>query len=131
MDKLGKTCQERYFTTENIDTIYKRLKEETDIYILPYLGEEMNYGMGEVCLEEKIEDNNTAYKFYTVDRASKFDYQEFHQVEGAIKHLVSYYEKMQMVSDSDQMLNIFFETLHLNKKGKMRIKRNSKAIKNI
>lgn len=126
MNKISeRATQERYFTTENTNTIYKRLTEETEIYILPHLGEELNYGMGEVCLEEKMEDNKATYKFYTVDRASKFGYQEFHQVEGAIKHLVSYYKKMEMVSDPDQMLNIFFETLNLNKKGKMRIKRNS------
>ena len=47
-------CQvkRKYFTIANNNLIYKRLREETDINELPYLGVTVDFGLGNVCLEE-------------------------------------------------------------------------------
>ena len=50
----------KYFTIENNDIIYKRLKNEVSIEYLPYLGSSVDFGMGDICIEE-TKDN---FKFY-------------------------------------------------------------------
>ena len=77
--------ERKYFTDENNDIIYNRLKNELTIQYLPYLGPSINFGLGDICLEE---DDNI-FKFYVIDRASKFEYEEFNKVEDAIKKLAT------------------------------------------
>ena len=101
----------KYFTNENNDIIYKRLKKELTIQYLPYLGPSINFGLGDICLEE---DDNI-FKFYVIDRASKFEYEEFNKVDDAIKKLVSYYKENEIVDNPDKMEEIFYQTLCLKK----------------
>ncbi len=83
-----------YFNPENTKIICDRLRQETDIIYLPHLGYPFSFGMGDPCLEEGLKDDQIIFKFYVIDRAQKFDYVEFTNIEEAINHLVSYYEKM-------------------------------------
>ena len=104
----------KYFTIENNDIIYTRLKSETSIENLPYLGPCVDFGIGDICLEEGI----NVYKFYVIDRNNKFYYEEFSKIEDAIEKLISYYNQRNMVNNSNQMKNIFYETLKLKKENK-------------
>ena len=104
--------ERKYFTDENNDIIYNRLKNELTIQYLPYLGPSINFGLGDICLEE---DDNI-FKFYIIDRASKFEYEEFNKVEDAIKKLTTYYKENKIVDSHDKMEEIFYQTLGL--KGK-------------
>lgn len=114
-DIIGhRESQPQYFTAENNNIIYSRLREETDIYYLPQLGVTVNYGLGDICLEECVNEEKELYKFYIIDRTAKFDYAEFENIESAIGHLVSFYESIQAISEPEKMLNIFLETLGLN-----------------
>ncbi len=116
-DIIGHSDTERkYFTVANNDIIYKRLKSEIDISALPYLGPCVDFGLGDVCLEESIIDGKENFKFYVIDRATKFNYREMDNVLDAIKMLVEYYDKYDMVSDYKKMEDIFLETLNLKNK---------------
>ncbi|HIR58566.1 MAG TPA: hypothetical protein IAB38_00800 [Candidatus Onthousia excrementipullorum] len=97
--------ERKYFTDENNDIIYNRLKNELTIQYLPYLGPSINFGLGDICLEE---DDNI-FKFYVIDRASKFEYEEFNKVDDAIKKLVSYYKENEIVDNPDKMEEIFIK----------------------
>ena len=108
---LLKNGKLNYFTIENNDIIYKRLKNELSIMCLPYLGTCMDFGMGDICLEE----SNDVFKFYIIDRTSRFEYEEFSKVEDAIKKLITYYEEYELVDNSLKMEEIFYETLRLEK----------------
>lgn len=111
-DIIGHDNSERkYFTVENNDIIYKRLKSEVSIMCLPYLGPCVDFGMGDICIEE-AKDN---FKFYVIDRATKFEYREFRKIEDAVQKLVSYYKENELVDNSDKMEEIFFQTLNLKK----------------
>lgn len=103
--------ERKYFTDENNDIIYNRLKNELTIQYLPYLGPSINFGLGDICLEE---DDNI-FKFYVIDRASKFEYEEFNKVEDAIKKLTTYYKENKIVDSPDKMKKIFYQTLGLKK----------------
>ena len=119
-DIIGHSNNERkYFTIENNDIIYKRLKEETDIEVLPYLGPCVDYGNGDICLEETMENGNEVFKLYVIDRMAKFDSQEFYNIETAIDGLVNYYMENEMISDSERMKSIFMATLNLSKTKKL------------
>ena len=104
--------ERKYFTNENNDIIYNRLKNELTIQYLPYLGPSINFGLGDICLEE---DDNI-FKFYIIDRASKFEYEEFNKVEDAIKKLTTYYKENKIVDSHDKMEEIFYQTLGLKRK---------------
>ena len=109
------TCERKIFTTENNDIIYKRLKEETRIQHFPFLGPCVDFGMGDICLEEAFEEGKPIYKVYCIDRATKFDYQEFELVEDAIIQLAEMYVGYEIES-SDEMTSIMFEVLNLTNK---------------
>ena len=104
--------ERKYFTNENNDIIYNRLKNELTIQYLPYLGPSINFGLGDICLEE---DDNI-FKFYIIDRASKFEYEEFNKIEDAIKKLTTYYKENKIVDSHDKMEEIFYQTLGLKRK---------------
>lgn len=104
--------ERKYFTNENNDIIYNRLKNELTIQYLPYLGPSINFGLGDICLEE---DDNI-FKFYIIDRASKFEYEEFNKVEDAIKKLTTYYKENKIVDSHDKMEEISYQTLGLKRK---------------
>lgn len=104
-------CERKYFTIENNDIIYKRLRSELSIDYLPYLGPCIDYGGGDICLEE----SNDNFKVYVIDRASKFQYEEFDKIEDAIQKLISYYKEEELVDNPDKMEEIFYQTLGLSK----------------
>ena len=86
-DIIGHSDFERkYFTIENNDNIYKRFKNELSIVYLPYLGPCVDFGLGDICLEEAKD----SFKFYIIDRATKFKIEEFDRIEDAIQKLISY-----------------------------------------
>ena len=105
----------KYFTNENNDIIYKRLKKELTIQYLPYLGPSINFGLGDICLEE----TDDIFKFYVIDRASKFEYEEFNTIEDAISKLITYYKENEIVDSPDKMEEIFYQTLGLKKQGNL------------
>lgn len=104
-------CERKYFTIENNDIIYKRLKNELLIVYLPYLGPCVDYGGGDICLEE----SNDSFKVYIIDRTRKFQYEEFFKIEDAIQKLISIYEEEKLVDNPDKMEEIFYQTLGLIK----------------
>ena len=111
-DIIGHSDFERkYFTIENNDIIYKRFKNELSIVYLPYLGPCVDFGLGDICLEE-AKDN---FKFYIIDRATKFELEEFVRIEDAIQKLISYYRKYELVDDPDKMEEIIYQTLGISK----------------
>ena len=111
-DIIGHSDFERkYFTIENNDIIYKRFKNELSIVYLPYLGPCVDFGLGDICLEE-AKDN---FKFYIIDRATKFELEEFVRIEDAIQKLISYYREYELVDDPDKMEEIIYQTLGLSK----------------
>ena len=114
-DIIGHNEVERkYFTIENNDIIYRRFREELKLQNRPYLGPCVDFGLGDICLEEAKD----CFKFYIIDRASKFDYEEFDNIEDAIHRLVSYYKEYDEVDNPELMEEILFETLGLNKQDK-------------
>lgn len=125
-DIIGHTDnKQEYFTLENNNIIYKRLREELNMqYSLPRLGVSVDFGLGDICLEECTLEDKKIFKFYTIDRNVKFDYAEFDNVKDAVKRLVEYYKKNKFIYYSEtaeecnlaveMMLTIFFETLNLN-----------------
>ena len=94
---------------ENNDIIYSRLKNETSINFLPYLGPCVDFGTGDICLEE----GTNIYKFYVIDRNNKHYYEEFSKIEDAIQKLISYYIDRNIIDNPTKMKNIFYETLNL------------------
>ncbi len=119
-------CERKYFTIENNDIIYKRLKSELSIAYLPYLGPCVDYGGGDICLEE----SNDNFKVYIIDRARKFQYEEFIKIEDAIQKLISIYEEEELVDNPDKMEEIFYQTLGLSKQENVTIdKGESKVLK--
>ncbi len=111
-DIIGHSDFERkYFTIENNDIIYKRFKNELSIVYLPYLGPCVDFGLGDICLEE-AKDN---FKFYIIDRATKFKLEEFVRIEDAIQKLISYYREYELVDDPDKMEEIIYQTLGISK----------------
>lgn len=126
-DIIGHSGFERkYFTIENNDIIYKRFKNELSIVYLPYLGPCVDFGLGDICLEE-AKDN---FKFYIIDRATKFELEEFVRIEDAIQKLISYYREYELVDDSDKMEEILYQTLGLRKQENATInEENIKALK--
>ena len=125
-DVIGHCEVERkYFTIANNNLIYKRLREETDINELPYLGVTVDFGLGNVCLEENVKDGHDIFKFYVIDRTTKFDYQEFNNIEDAIEKLINYYEENEMVSNPEAAKAIFKEVLNLTKDKKLSLNKNN------
>ena len=111
-DIIGHSDFERkYFTIENNDNIYKRFKNELSIVYLPYLGPCVDFGLGDICLEEAKDK----FKFYIIDRATKFELEEFVRIEDAIQKLISYYREYELVDDPDKMEEIMYQTLGLSK----------------
>ena len=109
----------KYFTFDNINIIYDKFREELDIYQLPHLGLPLDYGMGDICLEE---DNNL-FKFYIVNRSEKYNYEEFNNIEDGINKLVTYYDNYDLVDDSNKMERIMYQTLGLQKDKTLSLKK--------
>ena len=118
--------ESKYFTIENNNIIYRRLKKETDLEYLPYLGACIDYGEGDVCIEEGIKDGVEIFKFYIIDRFNKFDYQEFSNLEDAINRLVEYYINNEMTKEPEKVKSIFIETLGLQKSKNLSLNKESK-----
>lgn len=114
LEKLNdENCQKiKYFTPEKCAIIYKRFEEELDncFGFLPCLGESLDYGCGNVCLEESY----GTFLFYTVDRAAKFDVKKFNDVRIAIKELALFYYEICYIDNPLQMEQIICQTLGLN-----------------
>ena len=104
-------CERKYFTIENNDIIYKRLNSELKIDQLPYLGPCVDFGLGDFCIEE----GKDIFKFYIIDRATKFQYEEFDNIKDAIQKLISFYTQYKIVDNPEKMEEIFYETLGLDK----------------
>ena len=114
-DIIGHSDSERkYFTIENNDIIYKRIRTELSIVYLPYLGACMDFGVGNICLEEAKD----SFKFYIIDRIAKFEYEEFNNIEDAIQKLISYYRENELVDDANKMEEILYQALGLNNQKK-------------
>lgn len=107
------TCERKYFTLENNDIIYKRLKEETDLDYLPYLGACVDFGLGDLVLEEDIDK----FKVYFVERMSKYDYMEYGNLKDAVDDLINKCTRYKDNKDEiqEKMRNIFYETLNIEK----------------
>ena len=103
------TCERKYFTLENNDIIYKRLKEETDLDYLPYLGACVDFGLGDLVLEEDIDK----FKVYFIERMSKYDYMEYGNLKDAVDDLINKCTRYKDNKDEiqEKMRNIFYETL--------------------
>src|SRR5699024_7589965 len=104
--------ERKYFTNENNDIIYNRLTDELTIQYLLYLGQSINFEFGDIFLEE---DDNM-FKFYIIDKTSKFEYEEFNKIEDAIKKLTTYYKENKIVDSHDKMEEISYQTLGLKRK---------------
>ena len=114
-DIIGHSDSERkYFTIENNDIIYKRIRTELSIVYLPYLGACMDFGVGNICLEEAKD----SFKFYIIDRIAKFEYEEFNNIEDAIQKLISYYRENKFVDDENKMEEILYQALGLRNQKK-------------
>lgn len=101
----------KYFTIENNNQIYRRLREEVEgIYYFPYLGPCVDFGAGDACLEE----DGDIFKFYIIDRAYRFDYQEFDNIKDAIERLVEFEISYNDIKDPDKYRQIFYDVLGLN-----------------
>lgn len=116
-------CERKYFTIQNNDIIYSKLKK-IGILHMPFLGPCVDYGDGNFCLEESFENNKEVFKVYNIDRQFKYNYEEFDNVEDAINKLVNFYVGYE-IDSSDEMIDIFYETLNL-KKNKKLVKSNIK-----
>ena len=116
---MAKINKKKYFTKEIISEIYKKLREiGIDIDELPVLGTSIQYGPGCICLEE----DNGIFNFYILDRASKFELEQFDNIEVAIDRLVLCYKDFGLVDDTDKMKEIFYQVLGLNHQNKSEIK---------
>ena len=91
--------------------IIRKSTNELLIVYLPYLGPCVDYGGGDICLEE----SNDSFKVYIIDRTRKFQYEEFFKIEDAIQKLISIYEEEKLVDNPDKMEEIFYQTLGLIK----------------
>ena len=110
--------KEQHFTDENKNIIYKRLKDEIDINELPILGNKVEFGRGNICLEE----SDNVFKFYIIDRARKFGYEEFDDIKDAIERLIKFYQEYEYIKNPDKMREIFYQTLGLEKELNLKLK---------
>ena len=108
-ENFGHETNIKYFTDEVNNEIYNRLHNELIIEYLPFLGRGIDYGMGDICLEE----DNDIFKFYIIDHMNKFDYEEIENIYSAIDKLINYYEENELVNDSYKMKEIIYQTLNL------------------
>ena len=116
-DVIGHTeVQRKYFTVDNNTRIYERLRSEVAISHMPYLGPFIDFGLGNICLEEA----GDSFKFYIIDRASKYDYEEFDSIDAAIGKLVTFYQENEMVDNPYKMRDIFYQELGLEERDKNR-----------
>ena len=106
---IAKINKRKYFTEETISEIYRKLRE-IGIDELPVLGTAIEFGLGFICLEE----DDGIFKFYIIDRASKFEVQKFDNIEDAINKLVLCYKNFELVDDADKMKEVFYQVLDLN-----------------
>lgn len=114
--------ERKYFTNEINDVIYERLEKETNIKTLPYLGVSVDFGAGDICLEE----DSDVFKYYEIDKKCKFEYEEFLNINDAIEKLLSTYKEYDLVDDISKMRDIFYETLNLRKEKAITKKRKLK-----
>lgn len=101
----------KYFNWDNNNTIYNRLMKETIISYIPYLGQGLQFGAGDIVLEE----DGDIYKFYIIDRDVKFCYEEFDNVVSAMEKLVTYYDEAELIDDPDKMMGIFCASLNIKR----------------
>ena len=106
----------KYFTYENRKRIEDRLLHETDIAGLPTLGHGVDFGMGEICLEEtKDENGNDRFEFYLAVNYDKTHHQVFDNIEDAIRALVGFYKRTDMIDKPDKMEKIIYQEIGLNR----------------
>ena len=98
----------KYFTLENNDIIYTKMKELKITYP-PYLGPCVDFGLGDVCLEE----TGDKFKFYLVERMHKYQCADFDNLKDAVDHLVEFYIKNKYVRDGEAFKKIFYELFKL------------------
>lgn len=98
----------KYFTPENNDIIYTKMKEMNVMYP-PYLGPCVDFGLGDACLEEA----GDKFKFYYVERMHKYKCADFDNIKDAIEHLVKIYTEKKYVHDPDAFRKIFYDTFNL------------------
>lgn len=101
--------EKKYFNFENSKKICNRLLTELDISGLPTLGVGVDFGLGEICLEE----SDGKYRFYFAAGRDKFHYREFDNIEGGINELVEYYKAWNMVDKPNKMERIIYQELGL------------------
>ena len=106
----------KYFTYENRKRIEERLLHETDISGLPTLGHGVDFGMGEICLEETKDDNdNDRFEFYVAINYDKSRHQVFDNIEDAITALVGFYRRNDMIDKPNKMEKIIYEEIGLKR----------------
>ncbi len=98
-----------YFTEDRVNTINKRLREELNLKYLPYLGANVIYGKGEMCLEE----NNGVFKYYVIDRNNKVYLEIYDNVYDAVDSLVKHYSYCFKEVNESMMKSIIYEVLGL------------------
>ena len=103
--------ENKYLTEQNIKIIYTRLKTETNTNLLPILGRNLEFGLGEICLFEK--DN--LFVFYIMNKTNKECIKVFDNINDAINFLVNVYDYYKFTDNLDEMKNIFYEVLNLDK----------------
>ena len=103
--------ENKYLTEQNIKIIYTRLKTETNTTLLPILGRNLEFGLGEICLFEK--DN--LFVFYIMNKTNKECIKLFDNINDAINFLVNVYDYYKFTDNLDEMKNIFYEVLNLDK----------------
>ncbi len=104
----------KYFTYENRKRIEESLLHETDIACLPTLGHGVDFGIGEICLEEtKDNDGNDRFELYFAVNYDKYQHKIFDNIADAINALVEYYKKWDMVDKPNKMKKIIYQELGL------------------
>lgn len=103
--------ENKYLTEQNIKTIYERLKMETNITLLPILGRNLEFGLGEICFFEK----NDIFVFYIMNKTNKECIKVFDNICDAINFLVNVYDYYKFIDNPESMKNIFYEVLNLDK----------------
>lgn len=105
--------ERKVFTLDTNDRIYRRLRIEIPSARFPYLGTSLDYGLGDVCIEE----NEYGFKFFVIDRRSKYNEVEFGNLKDAIDYLVEYeypnVKRKRETVEKNHYRRIFYEELHL------------------
>lgn len=114
---IGSNAYElKYFNPENNDKILQELAKVIPAGDLPILGIKVYFGLGDFCLEEATQDSeNPLFKVYTIDRRVQYDYSEHTNVKDAIERLAQLYVKYNFISNIEEMTDVFFNVLDIEK----------------